>query len=140
MMHQNGIQQLETVNALAKKHPSCSCLVFLSWYLDYCLQGKVRLDAYLAAKLPDASRAKIQASIKAGRVSINGSPVAKAAQQLRGGEVILAELLPPGPCTVSSETSLSMQHTLLFSTSWSVYRRIALFPSKLKAFRLVFCI
>ena len=71
-----------------------------------CLQGKVRLDAYLASQLPDASRAKIQASIKAGLVFVNGSPVAKPALQLKGGETIKAELLPPEPCTVRDTRSI----------------------------------
>lgn len=36
------------------------------------LQTKLRLDAFLAAKLPAASRARLQASIKEGLVVVNG--------------------------------------------------------------------
>ena len=36
------------------------------------MQSKLRLDAYLAAKLPTASRARLQASIKEGLVVVNG--------------------------------------------------------------------
>ena len=39
------------------------------------LQSKLRLDAYLAAKLPTASRARLQASIKGGLVAVNGKQV-----------------------------------------------------------------
>ena len=35
-------------------------------------QNKLRLDAFLAAKLPAASRARLQASIKGGLVVVNG--------------------------------------------------------------------
>jgi predicted rRNA methylase YqxC with S4 and FtsJ domains len=60
----------------------------------------VRLDAYLAAQLPEASRAKITASIKAGLVLVNGAAVTKPAQAVRGGDRIAVSLLPPEPCTV----------------------------------------
>jgi len=36
------------------------------------VRGRLRLDAYLAAKLPAASRARLQASIKEGLVVVNG--------------------------------------------------------------------
>lgn len=64
------------------------------------MQGKVRLDAYLAAQLPAASRAKISASIKAGLVTVNRSAVTKPSQAVRGGDRIEVSLLPPEPCTV----------------------------------------
>lgn len=60
------------------------------------LQSKLRLDAYLAAKLPTASRARLQASIKEGLVVVNGR------QQVRGP---LAAPTPPAeraPCLVAS--------------------------------------
>jgi hypothetical protein len=55
---------------LAAHHypPISSCLAISS-----CLvQNKLRLDAFLAAKLPAASRARLQASIKEGLVVVNG--------------------------------------------------------------------
>ncbi len=64
--------------------------------------GKLRLDAYLAAALPDASRAKIQASIKGGLVQVNGAAQKKAAHSLRSGDMIHWALLPPAPCTVGA--------------------------------------
>lgn len=66
------------------------------------LQGKVRLDAYLAAQLPDASRAKISASIKAGLITINRAVVSKPSYTVKPGDSIIAALLPPEPCTVRS--------------------------------------
>ena len=66
------------------------------------LQGKVRLDAYLAAQLPDASRAKISASIKAGLITINRAVVSKPSYTVKPGDSIVAALLPPEPCTVRS--------------------------------------
>jgi hypothetical protein len=64
------------------------------------VQGKVRLDAYLATQLPDASRAKISASIRAGLVSVNRAAATKPSQAVRGGDRIDVLLLPPEPCTV----------------------------------------
>lgn len=65
-------------------------------------QGKVRLDTYLSAQLPDASRAKLSASIKAGLVRINRAVVCKPSHAVKAGDVIVAALLPPEPCTVSA--------------------------------------
>lgn len=64
------------------------------------MQGKVRLDAYLASQLPDASRAKISASIKAGLIIINKAVVSKPSYTVKAGDAITAALLPPEPCTV----------------------------------------
>ncbi|KAF8057740.1 RNA pseudouridine synthase 2 [Scenedesmus sp. PABB004] len=66
-------------------------------------KGKLRLDAFLAAQLPAASRAKIAASIRAGLVSVNGAPVTKPAHAMRGGERVAVALLPPEPCTAIPE-------------------------------------
>lgn len=59
-------------------------------------RGK-RVDQFLREQLPSYSRARLQGWIKQGRVTINGGPVAKASQTLRGGETIEVEPaeLPP---------------------------------------------
>ncbi|GBG00420.1 pseudouridine synthase, partial [Raphidocelis subcapitata] len=67
-------------------------------------KAKARLDAYLAAVLPDASRAKIAASVKAGRVSVNGAACAKPSAALRAGDRVGGSLLPPEPCTAEPES------------------------------------
>jgi ribosomal 50S subunit-recycling heat shock protein len=85
---------------------ACSCcalgpsLAVPRWMCAPCLQSKVRLDAYLTSKLPDTSRARIAASIKAGLVGVNGRPCCKPAAGVRPGDAITAQLLPPEPCTV----------------------------------------
>lgn len=61
------------------------------------LQGKVRLDAYLASKLPQASRARLQASIKEGLVSVNG----RAQVRARTMGLAWGRLLRPRLCDVS---------------------------------------
>jgi len=48
---------------------------------------RLRIDQYLANKLPDISRSKIQALIKLGQVTINGEPV-KSSLILQGNEAI----------------------------------------------------
>ena len=52
-----------------------------------------RLDKFLAARLPDLSRSRIQALIKEGHVTINSRP-AKASAELDAGHTI-AGLIPP---------------------------------------------
>lgn len=63
-------------------------------------QSKPRLDAILASLLPEASRAKIQASIKAGLISVNGAVITKPSSGVRAGDAVACRLLPPEPCTV----------------------------------------
>jgi len=57
----------------------------------------LRLDQFLAARLPEYSRARLQSWIEAGRVKLNGVTASKASLKLRGGErvdVEPAELKP----------------------------------------------
>lgn len=58
---------------------------------------KMRLDTYLSTRLEDASRAKIQSSIKEGLITVNGSLQLKASYVLKGGDMIQCTLLPPAP-------------------------------------------
>jgi len=51
----------------------------------------VRLDHFLAARLPRYSRARLQEWIEAERVTVNGAPARKASLKLRGGERIEVE-------------------------------------------------
>ncbi len=53
-----------------------------------------RLDRWLASRLTDLSRARLQALIAAGHVRVDGT-VKKAAHRLRGGEAVAVELPPP---------------------------------------------
>jgi 23S rRNA pseudouridine1911/1915/1917 synthase len=53
-----------------------------------------RLDRYLAARLPDVSRARVQALIDGGEVTINGRP-GRAATRVSPGDVVVARLPPP---------------------------------------------
>jgi 23S rRNA pseudouridine1911/1915/1917 synthase len=55
-----------------------------------------RLDRWLAARLPDLSRARLQALIGAGHVRVGGEQP-KAARRLTGGETVEVEIPPPPP-------------------------------------------
>ena len=46
-----------------------------------------RLDQYLAAQLPEVSRARVQQLIRQGKVEVNGA-AAKASRRLKGGETV----------------------------------------------------
>jgi 23S rRNA pseudouridine1911/1915/1917 synthase len=61
-----------------------------------------RLDRWLAAAVPEQSRAKIQALIEAGRVRVDGAP-AKPSHRLRGGERVAIEIPPPAAETLEPE-------------------------------------
>jgi 23S rRNA pseudouridine1911/1915/1917 synthase len=53
-----------------------------------------RLDRWLAARLPELSRARLQALIDQGRVTVGGR-ARKAAYRVREGEPVLVEIPPP---------------------------------------------
>jgi 23S rRNA pseudouridine1911/1915/1917 synthase len=55
-----------------------------------------RLDRWLTGKLPELSRARLQALIDEGRVRVGGKAT-KAAYRLRGGEDVNVEIPPPEP-------------------------------------------
>jgi hypothetical protein len=63
-------------------------------------QGKLRLDAFLAGHMPDASRAKVQSSIKGGLVLVNGKVASKVSMVVKPGDMVACELLPPPPMEV----------------------------------------
>ncbi|MEX2144360.1 MAG: RluA family pseudouridine synthase [Anaerolineales bacterium] len=56
-----------------------------------------RLDRFLAACLPQHSRARLQALIKAGRVQVAGKAVQKSGHTLLGGEAIRVSVPPAEP-------------------------------------------
>ena len=59
-------------------------------------EAGVRLDAWIARKLPDLSRARVQGLMAAGAVRLDGRP-ARPSTRLRGGEDVTIEL--PDPVT-----------------------------------------
>jgi len=61
-----------------------------------------RLDRWLSERLPDLSRARLQALIRGGLVRVDGA-VLKAAHRLRGGERIEVEIPPPPDETLVPE-------------------------------------
>lgn len=58
--------------------------------------ARLRLDTVLARHLPDLSRSKIQALVKAGRVTVGGEKV-RSSDEVRPGEVYRVEEEPPKP-------------------------------------------
>ncbi|MBZ5527784.1 MAG: RluA family pseudouridine synthase [Acidobacteriia bacterium] len=62
----------------------------------------VRLDRFLAARLPELSRTRVQELIEAGLVRVNGG-AGKGAQRLRGGERIEIEPQPRPPLRAAAE-------------------------------------
>ncbi len=61
-----------------------------------------RLDRWLEAQLADFSRARLQALIRAGRVTLDGQPV-KAHQRVRPGMHIALTLPPPTPSALVAQ-------------------------------------
>ena len=62
----------------------------------------LRLDRWLAARLPELSRTRLQALVEAGRVVVAGRP-RKAAYRLRAGERVSLEFPPPAPEALAPE-------------------------------------
>lgn len=65
-------------------------------------QSGARLDAFLASRIPDMSRTKIQQAIDAGDVLVNDLQV-KSSYRLRAGDSIEVELPEPVPLELSAE-------------------------------------
>ena len=63
----------------------------------------LRVDHFLAARLPGYSRARLQEWIEAGRVSVNGAPARKASLKLRGGERIVVQPAERKPLRATPE-------------------------------------
>ena len=62
----------------------------------------VRLDKFLTAKLPELSRARIQALIKEECIRVNGRAV-RASASLRAGEVVSGEIPPDRPAEAQAQ-------------------------------------
>jgi 23S rRNA pseudouridine1911/1915/1917 synthase len=62
-----------------------------------------RLDAYLSAQLPELSRSRVQKSIKAGEVLVDGAPAAKPSRKVGEGERIAIAFRPPEPVEIAPE-------------------------------------
>ncbi len=62
----------------------------------------LRLDRYLAARLPALSRTRIQELIEEGHVQVGGA-AAKRAQRVAAGEAIAVEILPRPPLVAAPE-------------------------------------
>jgi 23S rRNA pseudouridine1911/1915/1917 synthase len=65
-------------------------------------EAGVRLDAWIARKLPELSRARVQALMAADRVRLDGRP-ARPSARLRGGEEVTVELPDPVAATPAPE-------------------------------------
>lgn len=62
-----------------------------------------RLDRALASALPELSRTRIQALVRAGKVTLGGNPVADAKAKVAGGEEVEIEIPPPEPAIPQAE-------------------------------------
>ena len=62
-----------------------------------------RLDSWLAGRIPDLSRSRIQKALAAGEVLVGSLPVAKASRRVRGGEKVELRFSPPKPLDVAAE-------------------------------------
>ena len=62
-----------------------------------------RLDHFLSDAIPDESRSRLQALIRAGCVRADGRSVVRPGEKLRGGEVIEVELAPRPPLRAEPE-------------------------------------
>lgn len=62
-----------------------------------------RLDSYLAGRIPELSRSRIQKALKRGEVLINGFSADKPSRRVRGGESVEMKLSPPRPIEVLPE-------------------------------------
>ncbi len=62
-----------------------------------------RLDQFLAARLPEYSRARLQGLIRAGHLHCQRGPIADPARRVKHGERFDLEIPPPRPATPRAE-------------------------------------
>jgi len=62
-----------------------------------------RLDSWLAVRIPELSRSRIQKALKGGEVLIGGLPVNKSSRKVRGGENVELRFSPPKPVELIPE-------------------------------------
>jgi 23S rRNA pseudouridine1911/1915/1917 synthase len=62
--------------------------------------GGDRIDRYLAAAIPDVSRAQVQRLIEDGFVTANHVPITKASHKLSPGDELVVRIPPPAPTTL----------------------------------------
>ena len=66
-------------------------------------EGGVRLDVYLAGKIANATRAKVQRGIKDGNVDVNGKTRKKTSWSVQPGDHIVCRIMRPPPIVVTPE-------------------------------------
>jgi 23S rRNA pseudouridine1911/1915/1917 synthase len=81
------------------------------WVVDAADEGE-RLDRFLAERLPDRSRSRLQALVREGRVSVDGEVRKKPGAPLAAGERVRAELpeLDPRPDAARARQELVVLH------------------------------
>ena len=72
---------------------------------DVADSAKLRLDAFLAQKITDdaTSRARLQATIKDGKVTVNGKLLKKPSHVVKVGDLVACTILPPAPLRADPE-------------------------------------
>ena len=78
-----------------------------------------RLDAFLAARLPELSRSRAASLVQEGRVTVNGRPASKSCR-LTGGETLSVDL-PEQPADASL-TAQAIPTALLTGPSFVAYQ------------------
>lgn len=63
----------------------------------------LRLDKFLAARLPEFSRSRLQALIREGMVTVDGRPAVKAGQMLDRDVLVEVRIPPPAPSALIPE-------------------------------------
>ena len=66
-------------------------------------QTPVRIDVYLTEKTANATRSKVQKSIREGRVEVNGAAVTKVSTPVQPGDHIACRVMRPPPIEILPE-------------------------------------
>ncbi len=67
-------------------------------------EDQMRLDRFLAGRLEEVSRSRIQALIRAGDVTLQGRPVANAGTKVKQGEIYVIHIPAPEPAEPEAES------------------------------------
>lgn len=66
-------------------------------------QAAMRLDKWLAERLPDISRSRLKALIESGRVCLDGVPATDAGRRLKGAEICVLDIPAAQPADPEAE-------------------------------------
>ncbi len=100
-----AMSAISVMSAMSSTTPSTHDHAFTVQDDDVADSTKLRLDAFLAQRITDesTSRARLQATIKDGKVTVNGKLLKKPSHVVKVGDLVACTIIPPAPLRADPE-------------------------------------